>query len=109
MDSAVERLDLRRVAARRELRAARRPQGQAAAAQALADAYGDARARLAKNGIQGDSEARLADRLEAVETSSQDLASAARSGNAGRWKAAREVTRTREYDLELLLRNHEWN
>ena len=109
VDNAVERLDLRRVAARRALRAARRPQGQAAAAQALADAYGDARARLAKNGIQGDSEARLADRLEAVEASYQALASAARSGNAGRWKAAREVTRTREYDLELLLRNHEWN
>jgi hypothetical protein len=109
VDNAVERLDVRRVAARRRLRAARRPRGQALAAQALAGAYGDARARLAKDGIAGDSEARLADRLEAVEAAYRDLASAARGGNSKRWKAASEATRAREFDLELLLRNREWN
>jgi serine/threonine-protein kinase len=109
VDNAVERLDVRRVAARRKLRAARRPRGQALAAQTLADAYGDAQARLAKDGIEGDSEARLADRLEAVEAAYRDLASAARSGSSKRWKAASKATQAREFDLELLLRNREWN
>jgi hypothetical protein len=109
VDNAVERLDVRRVAARRKLRAARRPQGQALAAQALAGAYGAARARLAKDGIEGDSETRLADRLEAVEAAYRDLASAARSASSKRWKAASEATRAREFDLELLLRNRQWN
>jgi serine/threonine-protein kinase len=105
VDGVVKRLNARRAAARHRLRAADTPKEQAAAAQALENAYRDA-----YEGLQAGSGARaeLAERLQAVAESYGLLVSAARGEDADTWRAARERTLDRERDLELMLRNRPW-
>ena len=103
----VERLEKRRAAARRRLRAARRPAGQLAVASDLARVYGDARKSLLRAPEKTAQNERLADSMRAVETAYLRLARAARRGS-GAWRLASENVQARERDLELLLRTHSW-
>jgi hypothetical protein len=103
----VERLDQRRAAARRRLRAARLPAGQKAVANDLAVIYGDARRSILRAPGTVSSEDRLADNLRRVERAYRRLAAAARGGS-GAWRRATAEVLERERDLELLLRTHSW-
>jgi Protein kinase domain len=101
---AVRRLDARRVALRRELRRARRPAGQAAAARALAAAYGDTREALPGPAVAIPGAGRIAERLRETERAYRRLASAARSRDRRAWRVARRATVRREAGLERALR-----
>jgi hypothetical protein len=103
----VERLDERRAAARRRMRAARRPAGQKAAAGDLAEIYRDARRSILNAPGEATSEGRLADHMLSVERAYRSLASAAREGPR-EWQRASDVVLERERDLELLLRTRSW-
>jgi Protein kinase domain len=103
----VDRLERRRAAARRRLRAARLPAGQAAVATYLSDVYGDARRSLERAPGTSDQEAQLAAQMQAVESAYRQLARAPRQGS-GAWRLASEKVLDRERDLELLLRTHSW-
>jgi Protein kinase domain len=105
--SVVDRLERRRAAARRRLRAARLPAGQAAVATYLARVYGDARRSLQRAPGTSDQEAQLAAQMQAVESAYRQLARAPRQGS-GAWRLASEKVLDRERDLELLLRTHSW-
>jgi hypothetical protein len=103
----VRQLETRRAAARRRLRAARLPAGQAAVATHLARIYDDARRSLLRAPGRADLEDRLADHMQAVERAYRQLAQAPRRGSHA-WRQASETVLARERDLELLLRTHSW-
>jgi serine/threonine protein kinase len=103
----VKRLEGRRAAARRRLRAARRPAGQAAVARHLARVYGDARRSLLGAPGKVDREAQLAASMRAVEGAYRRLSRAPRRGSRA-WRLASAEVLDRERDLELLLRTHSW-
>jgi serine/threonine-protein kinase len=105
VDGVVKRLNARRASARHRLRAADTPEEQAAAAQALENAYRDAYEEL---GAVSGARAELAERLQAVAESYGLLVSAARGEDADTWRATRERTLDSERDLELMLRNRPW-
>ena len=104
---AVAQLEKRRAAARRRLRAARLPAGQAAVATHLAGVYSDARRSVERAPGKAEQEERLAAQLQAVESAYRELAQAARQGS-GAWRQASEDVLASERDLELLLRTHSW-
>jgi hypothetical protein len=104
---AVERLDEQRVAARRRLRAARRPAGQKALATHLAEIYRDTRRTIVEAPGQVRLESRLDEGLANVERAYRELAAAARRGPDA-WRLASEAVLDRERDFELLLRTHSW-
>jgi hypothetical protein len=105
--AVVEKLQRRRAAARRRLRAARRPAGQAAVATHLASVYGDAGSSLERAPGKAEQEEQLADRMHAVESAYRQLARAARRGSRA-WRLASEKVLDGERDLELLLRTRTW-
>jgi hypothetical protein len=104
----VRRLEQRRIAARRRLRAARRPAGQAAVARHLARTYRDTRRSLTPASAENAKEARLADQLQRVERAYDQLAAAARRGSRP-WRLASTEVIEREQELELLLRTQTWS
>jgi Protein kinase domain len=104
VSDAVERLADRRVALRRELRAARRPAGQAASARALADAHRKARAAMSGSPAAVPGEAHIRAGLRATESAYRRLASTARARDRRAWRLARRETLRREARLERLLR-----
>jgi serine/threonine protein kinase len=95
-------LDRRRARARRQLRRARRPRNQAAAARALAAAFGDARKSLPAP-APGLSEAPLASSMREVQRAYGALAVAARKGSPRRWEAAGREALRREREVERAL------
>lgn len=103
----VERLEKRRAAARRRLRAARHPVGQAAIATDLARIYRDARKSLLRSPADAGQNEQLAARMRAVEGAYGQLARAARRGPRA-WRLAGAEVLERERDLELLLRTRTW-
>jgi hypothetical protein len=104
----VKRLDKRRAAARRRLRAARVAAGQKTVAADLARVYRDARRSILRAPRKAPSEDRLADHLQGAEGAYWRLATAARRGSRA-WRLASEEVLDRERDLELLLRTHRWS
>jgi serine/threonine kinase PknH len=105
VEGAVERLAARRVVLRGDLAAARRPAGQAAAAGALADAYGRARAALGQPSAAVPAAARLRSALRGTESAYRRLARAARARDRQAWRAAAGETRRNEARLERALRS----
>jgi hypothetical protein len=103
----VERLEKRRAVARRRLRAARRPAGQAAIATHLARIYRDAGRSLLRSPAKAGQNEQLADRMRAVERAYGRLARAARRGPRA-WRLASAEVLDSERDLELLLRTRSW-
>jgi hypothetical protein len=101
---AVERLRERRLVARRRLRRAERPVGQAAAAEALASAYRDARVLLPRP-PEGGGEPRLGDELHKAERAYRKLATAATRRNRRAWRVARGDALRREKALRRELRS----
>jgi hypothetical protein len=101
---AVERLRERRVLARRRLRRAERPMGQAAAAEALVSAYRDARVLLPRP-PEGGGEPRLGDELRKAERAYRKLATAATRRNRRAWRVARADALRREKALRRELRS----
>jgi serine/threonine protein kinase len=104
---AVDRLDARRAAIRKKLKAAKRARGQAAAARTLAAAYGTAEAKVAR-AASTDAEEQLAERLADAEAAYLGLAAAGRQADRRSWRAAREAALESERELELLLRTRTW-
>jgi serine/threonine protein kinase len=104
---AVDRLDARRAAIRKKLRAAKRARGQAAAARTLAAAYGTAEAKIAR-AASTDAEEQLAERLAEAEAAYLGLAAAGRRADRKGWRAARQAALESERELELLLRTRTW-
>jgi Protein kinase domain len=100
----IARLDERRAAARRKLRAASSPARQAATAEALAQTVREARLALIRAPGRQRSEAQLTARLQEVERAYSELAVAAREADPNAWQRSRQETLERETDLELLLR-----
>ena len=100
----VERLGARRVTLRRELATARRPAGQAAAATALANAYGRAREALAKPAAAVPAAAPIREALHETENAYRRLASTARARDRRAWREARGDAERREVQLERALR-----
>jgi hypothetical protein len=83
----------------RELRAAKRPGGQADAAGVLAAAYRRAASSLSKADVPPQAvpaNKRIVRELRAVASAYSDLASAARSDSSSRWNAARRAVKRRE-------------
>jgi serine/threonine protein kinase len=107
VSKAVDRLDARRAAIRKKLRAAKRAHGQAAAAGTLAAAYGTAEAKVAR-AASTDAEEQLAERLAEVEAAYLGLAAAGRRADRKGWQAARQAALESERELELLLRTRTW-
>jgi hypothetical protein len=104
VDRAVERLGARRAAARRRLRGAEGPAGQAAQAEALAAAYGKAGKELAgKPPAEASAAPALGKRLRATARAYRRLAAAARKGNERAWREARDEALQRERDLQRAL------
>jgi Protein kinase domain len=101
---AVDRLAARRVALRRELRAARRPAGQAASARALAAAYGKTGDKLTRSAGALPATAPIRRALRETQGAYRRLASTARSRDRRAWHRARRETRRREAQLERVLR-----
>jgi eukaryotic-like serine/threonine-protein kinase len=99
---SVDRLRARRGVARRRLREARHPNGQAAAATALADAYRDVRKALPAPPAGSP---RLGDDLLRAERAYRRLAAAALRHNQRAWRSARRETETRERALATTLRS----
>jgi Protein kinase domain len=104
VNRAVRELAARRVALRRELRNARRPAGQAAAAGALARAYRQARAALPESATAVPGVAPIRAGLRETETAYRRLASTARARDRRAWRLARRETLRREARLERVLR-----
>jgi serine/threonine protein kinase len=107
VSKAVDRLDARRAAIRKKLRAAKRAHGQAAAAGTLAAAYGTAEAKVAR-AASTNAEEQLAERLAEVEAAYLGLAAAGRRADRKGWQAARQAALESERELELLLRTRTW-
>ena len=97
---AIDRLRARRDASRRQVRAARRPAGQAAGARALARAYQDARRALPPPPTGSSAAPALAESLLQAERAYRRLAAAARGSNEPAWRAARREVLRRERALE---------
>lgn len=106
---AVESLRERRVTARKRLRVARGAAGQAAAAEALADAYQRARRALPEPLPGAAGGPGLAQSLRDAERAYRKLAAAARGRNARRWRVARRVTLRREAALQRALRTGQFS
>jgi hypothetical protein len=104
VSDAVERLATRRVALRRDLAAARRPAGQAAAASALAVAYRDARDTLDSAAAKVPGAAPIETGLRRTERAYRRLAATARANDRAAWRKARRETGRREAQLERALR-----
>jgi Protein kinase domain len=104
VSEAVEQLAARRVALRRDLRAARRPAGQAAAARALADVYRKARRALPASSTLVPATAPIRAGLRDTEGAYRRLASTARARDRRAWRLARRETLRREARLERVLR-----
>jgi Protein kinase domain len=102
--TAVDHLRERRVAARRRLRSARRPVGQASAAAGLATAYRDAREALPQGSGQATGERGLGESLRHAERSYRKLVAAARGRNPRAWRIARREALRREAALQRALR-----
>jgi hypothetical protein len=81
----------------------RRPAGQAAAAGALADAYGGTRATLAKQSGAVPAAEPISAALRETEGAYRRLAATARARDARAWHHARAQTRRREAQLERTL------
>ena len=98
----MNRLDRRRARGRLQLRRARRPQDQAAAAQALAAVLADARKSLpsAAPGLSG---ANLLSSLREAQRAYRELAVAARKGSRKGWKASRREALQHERNVERAL------
>jgi serine/threonine protein kinase len=101
---AVDRLRTRRALARRRLRAAHRPAGQAAAATAVARAYRQAGREMPRPRAGAGGEPGLLADLRRAERAYRKLAAAARRRNGRDWRAARRETLRRERALEGRLR-----
>lgn len=101
---AVDTLAARRVALRRQLRAARRPAGQAASARDLANAYRKARAALPKSSAAPPATEPIRAGLRETEAAYRRLASTARAHDRRAWRVARRETQRREARLERVLR-----
>jgi len=99
----MERLDARRAAARRKLRAARRPNDQASQARALADAYRDARKALPSRPATGSAADPLGAKLGAAERAYRRLAAAAKRRDARSFRAAGHEVLRREREVERAL------
>jgi hypothetical protein len=95
-------LDRRRATARRQLRRARRPQNQAAAAQALAAAFADARKALPSPapGLTG---AALSRSLREAQRAYRELAVAAQNRSRRGWKFSRRQALQHEGEVERAL------
>ena len=100
---AVEQLAARRVDLRRDLAAARRPPGQAAAASALANAYGRASEALAKPSAAVPAVRPIRAPLRETESAYRRLATTARARDRRDWRQARSETRRSEAQLERAL------
>ena len=103
VSTAVERLRARRSAARKRLREARRPAGQARAAAAIVQAYRDARHALPP--APAGQEARLGDDLRRAEDAYRRLERAASGASRRAWRAARRDALRREDALRRQLRS----
>jgi hypothetical protein len=97
----VECLRERRIEARRRLRAARAPAGQAAASRALAEAYRRAREALPPSMARGPG---LGRSLHDAERAYQKMVPAARGRDPGAWRVARREALRREAVLQRALR-----
>jgi serine/threonine-protein kinase len=104
VSDAVETLAARRVALRRDLAAARRPGGQAAAASALAVAYREARNTLDSGATKVPGAAQIETGLRRTERAYRRLAATARASDRAAWRKARRETASREAQLERALR-----
>jgi Protein kinase domain len=102
--TAVEHLRERRIAARKRLRAARAPAGQAAAAGALAKAYGATLRALSQLPATARGEPQLGDSLVDAERAYRKLATAARARRPQAWRVARRQALRREAALQRALR-----
>jgi Protein kinase domain len=102
--TAVEDLRERRIAARKRLRAARAPAGQAAAAGALAKAYGATLRALPHLPATARGEPQLGDSLADAERAYRKLATAARGRRPQAWRVARRQALRREAALQHALR-----
>jgi hypothetical protein len=106
---AVERLRERRVAARKRLRAARVPAGQAAAAAALAHAYRGAREALPRP-LEGPTGGPgLNESLREAERAYRKLSAAARGRKPREWRVARREALRREAVLQHALRTGQFS
>jgi hypothetical protein len=103
-EDAVERLEARRLVLRRKLASARRPAGQAAAAGALADAYGRAQQALVKPSAAVPTAEQIRGAIRRTESAYHRLAATARARDRRAWRQAIRVTRQREAQLERALR-----
>jgi serine/threonine kinase PknH len=99
----IDRLSARRAAARRRLRRARRPDGQADAARSLVKAYATARRALSTEPPASLDAADLRARLRGAERAYRRLAAAARSENDRAWKSASGVAVEQERRFERSL------
>jgi Protein kinase domain len=104
VSEAVEQLAARRARLRRQLRAARRPAGQAASARALADAYRKARVALPAPSAALPAAAPIRAGLRETENAYRRLAASARARDRLSWRVARRETRRREARLLRVLR-----
>jgi Protein kinase domain len=102
--AAVEHLRERRIAARKRLRAARAPAGQAAAARALAKAYRTTLRALPQLPATARGEPQLGDSLVDAERAYRKLATAARGRRPHAWRVARREALRREEALQHALR-----
>jgi hypothetical protein len=102
--AAVEHLRERRIAARKRLRAARAPAGQAAAAGALAKAYGATLRALPQLPATARGEPQLGDSLVDAERAYRKLATAARGRRPHAWRIARREALRRDAALRRALR-----
>jgi hypothetical protein len=107
VEEAVERLAARRVALRRELASARRPAGQAAAAGAMADAYGRAREALGRSAAAVPAAGPIGGALRDTESAYRRLARTARAQDRRAWRLAVRETRRSDAQLERALRSPE--
>jgi hypothetical protein len=102
--TAVEHLRERRIAARKRLRAARAPAGQAAAAGALAKAYRATLRALPQLPATARGAPQLGDSLIDAERAYRKLATAARGRRPQAWRVARRQALRREAALQRALR-----
>ena len=103
VSEAMEELAVRRVRLRRQLRAARRPAGQAVSARALAEAYRKARVALPPPSAAPPAAAPIRAGLREAENAYRRLAASAQARDRVEWRLARRETRRREARLVRVL------